>query len=325
MPLSEFQLIQHYFQAHAAGRDDVVLGIGDDAALVTPHPDCELVLAIDTLVAGVHFPLDTDAADIGYKLLAVNLSDLAAMGAEPSWMTLALTLPESDSQWLEKFSQGLFELADQYGVAIIGGDTTRGPLTLSLQAHGQLPGGSALQRSGARPGDSVFVTGVLGGAAIALAALQGEFELSPDEMDHCRARLDRPTPRLAVGQALRGIATAAIDISDGLMADLGHIAGQSGVGAEIVADQLPLDVIESASLSAERHRQLALTVGDDYELCFTAPDSAIEKIRAIAFSSDCSITEIGKITASESVRVVDWQGKPIELQLDGYQHFPEQK
>jgi len=321
MSLSEFDLIRRYFEAHNNSRNDVVLGVGDDAALVTPPLGRELVLAIDTLVAGVHFPLDTTPFDIGYKLLAVNLSDLAAMGSDPAWITLALTLPQADEAWLQGFADGLFSLADRYGVALIGGDTTRGPLTLSLQAHGSVPTGTALRRSGAEVGDRLFVTGALGGAALGLQALQGELSLSAEDLQQCRQRLDRPEPRVAAGQALRGLATAAVDISDGLIADLGHITAQSGVGAQLNVDALPLEPLIGSEPSMMLRQRAALSGGDDFELCFTLPAAHIAELEQAFAVIDCGYCEVGEIVSASGVALYRADGSEFEISLGGYDHF----
>jgi thiamine-monophosphate kinase len=307
--MHEFELIQHYFQ-HKNKRTDVLLGIGDDAALCQVPPDMALAVSVDTLVAGVHFPLDAMAADIGYKALAVNLSDLAAMGATPAWFTLALTLPKADEKWLHAFSEGLTELAHSADIGLIGGDTTRGPLSITVQVMGLVPAGQALRRDRARPGDWVYVTGTLGDAGLGLCV--HEYALSAVHQAYVRARLHRPTPRMAWGLALRGLAQCAIDISDGLAADLGHILSRSGCGAEITLTHLPLsDALRT--LPAPQAWALALGAGDDYELCFTlAPEQAAR------LTFPC--TRIGTISAVPGLRCFD-ENNQLWTPPSGYRHF----
>lgn len=301
-------------------RDDVLLGIGDDAAICSVPPGMQLITCTDTLVAGVHFPEDTAAADIGYKALAVNLSDMAAMGAEPAWMSLALTVPEMDWDWLQGFSEGLLALASEHGVALIGGDTTRGPLTVTVTVQGFVPAGSALRRDGARVGDDVWVTGSLGDAA---AALQ-QHQHGPMQSMKLRHRLDRPTPRVAAGLALRGLASAAIDVSDGLAQDLGHILSGSGVGAELELGRLPV----SASL-LDFHKDdtarwaLQLSGGDDYELCFTAPPAEAFAIEQAMAAAGVTASVIGHITAKSGLRCLTPDGEHLALEQTGYRHFAE--
>jgi thiamine-monophosphate kinase len=313
----EFSLIER-IRARASGRDDVVLGIGDDAALLRVPAGHELVLSTDTLVAGVHFPIETAAADIGWKALAVNLSDLAAMGAQPAWCTLALTLPADDADWLEAFLDGFCELADEHAVALVGGDTTRGPLSLTLAAHGFAPAGSALRRSGAHAGEDVWVTGTLGDAAGALR----QWRDGGMQSAKLRYRLDRPTPRVAAGLALRGLASAAIDLSDGLAADLGHVLAASGVGAELELGRLPTSrtLAEHFADDAARWR-LQLAGGDDYELCFTAPSAqALEIERAMA-ACEVSATVVGRTTRESGLRLLSPRGDAFVLEGAGFEHF----
>jgi thiamine-monophosphate kinase len=298
----EFELIER-IRARALPRPDVVLGIGDDAAIVRVPDGQELVFSTDTLVAGVHFPLDTLAADIGWKALAVNLSDLAAMGAEPAWISLALTLPESDGEWLDGFLDGFCELAAAHRVALVGGDTTRGPLSITLTAHGLLPAGRALRRDGARAGDEIWLTGTLGDAAGALRQWRGQGLQSAK----LRYRLDRPTPRVAAGLALRGLASAAIDISDGLAADLGRLP-TSRTLAEHFQDE------------SGRWR-LQLTGGDDYELCFTAAPAHALAIEQALAACDTPATVIGRIDAGAGLHLLRPDGEPFEVEAAGFQHF----
>jgi thiamine-monophosphate kinase len=317
---SEFDIIRHYFAGHPGRRDDVLAGIGDDAALLRVPPDRQLVVCIDTLVAGVHFSPETSAAAIGHKALAVNLSDLAAMGAEPAWATLALTLPESDSAWLAAFSEAFFELADRYAVQLVGGDTTRGPLCVTVQAHGFVPPGKALRRQGARPGDRIYVTGTLGDAGLALRP-----DAPGDE--HLRRRLDFPEPRIETGLVLRDYASAAIDISDGLLADLGHLLEGGRLGASLRIDSLPRSEAFLAAMRAldpERRNlyyDLPLGAGDDYELCFTvdAPASGALAERLAGVPGGCRW--IGTVEAAPGICCVRDDGTSYRAALSGYRHF----
>ncbi len=321
MSLGEFQLIERYFKRGYPQREDVVLGVGDDAAVVRVPAGQELVVAIDTLVAGVHFPDATAPAAVGHKALAVNLSDLAAMGADPAWATLALTLPRPDAAWVQGFAEGFLQLADHAGVALVGGDTTRGALTVSVQVAGYVPAGAALQRRGAKPGDQIWVTGQLGDAALALAALQERVVLQDDELAALRARLDYPAPRLAEGRALRGLAHAAIDLSDGLGADLGHVLDASGVGATLHAARLPLSAAVERYVSTSGDWAMVLGGGDDYELCFTAPETAHQEIEARFAELGTSGTVIGRIDERSGLRCVIEDGEILDPRSLGFQHF----
>lgn len=346
MALDEFGLIRRYFQrVPSAGTDTgagvpVRLGIGDDAALLDLPPGESLAVTTDTLVAGRHFPLTAAAFDIGWKALAVNLSDLAAMGARPQGVTLALTLPEADPDWLAGLSAGFFALADAEGVPLIGGDTTRGPLSLTVTALGSVPPALALRRDGARPGDLVCVSGTLGDAGLGLAlaldavpagvanAVTG---LSAAARDHALARLHRPSPRLALGLALRGIATAAMDVSDGLLQDLGHLlaasAGTGGpLGARLQLEHLPLSSALTAlagSGDAGREQMLAwaLAAGDDYELLFTLPPAAEKRLSALADALALPLACIGRVTEAPGLDL-RWRGQVLDVALPGgYRHF----
>ncbi len=312
MSCSEFSLIEKYFSRQTASRDDVLLGIGDDAAVMQLAPNEQLVVSTDTMVSGVHFPEDTSPFDIGYKLMAVNLSDLAAMGAVPRWASLALTLPDSNEIWLEEFSAGLFELAKQYSVQLVGGDTTRGSLTLSLTLQGTVTSNQYLQRGNAQVGDAIFVSGQLGDAGLALRQLLAKETINRD----CLVRLNQPTPRVELGQSLLGIANAAIDISDGLLADLGHVLDASQLGAHVQLQDLPLTEAVS-SLTAKGDWLLPLNAGDDYELCFTVPDSAIAQLER----QHCRLTRIGTVVEGKGISCFTSTGKwdlPDDL---GYEHF----
>jgi len=314
---NEFDLIER-IRARAATRPDVILGIGDDAALLQVPAGHELAVTTDTLIAGVHFPADTAAQDIGWKALAVNLSDLAAMGAEPAWISLALTMPEPDAEWLDDFLDGFCELADEHRVALVGGDTTHGPLAMTITAHGLVPAGLAIRRDGAGVNDDIWVTGTIGDATGALSQWRGNALMSAK----LRYRLDRPTPRIAAGIALRGLASAAIDISDGLLADLGHVMRRSGAGAELDLGRLPTSrtLAEHFPDDAERWR-LQLSGGDDYELCFTAaPAHALEIEQAMA-ACETSATVIGRITRETGLRLRTPEGEDFEPGASGYLHF----
>ncbi len=322
MPASEFSLIDRYFAVHSPHRPDVALGIGDDCALLIPPTNQQLVVTMDTLVVGVHFFADTDPEGLGHKTLAVNLSDLAAMGATPAWATLALTLPKADEDWLERFCRGLFALADRYGVQLVGGDTTHGPTTvITLQAHGFVPPGLALHRDGAKPGDGIYVTGTPGDAGLALAAVFGKAVVASEYRRYVQIRLDRPEPRLAEGMALRGVASAAIDISDGLAQDLGHVLERSGVGARLEVDRLPLSPALTASLDREAAIATALASGDDYELCFTVPPQRVAQLKSVAADWECRCSRIGLITAEPGLRLVRAEGPAFGLERSGYDHF----
>ena len=317
MALDEFDLIRRHFTRATPG---VRLGIGDDAALLDVPVGETLAVTSDTLVAGRHFPPDTAAFDIGWKALAVNLSDLAAMGARPLGVTLALTLPEADEDWLAAFAAGFFALAEREGVPLVGGDTTRGPLSLTVTALGSVPPAQALRRDGARPGDLLCVSGMVGDAGLGLAlALGGDPvpKLSPAARLLVRERLDRPEPRLALGLALRGLASAAMDISDGLAQDLGHLlAASGGLGARLALEQLPLSPALLACPSTQA-LTWALTAGDDYELLFTVPAACRDRLAGLP----TPVTVIGEVTAEPGLRLT-WQGQPWEHGLPGgFRHF----
>ncbi|HRQ66023.1 MAG TPA: thiamine-phosphate kinase [Xanthomonadaceae bacterium] len=313
--MPEFELIER-IRARASTRSDVALGIGDDGALLDPPPGMQLVAVVDTLVSGIHFPAGTQAADIGWKALAVNLSDLAAMGAEPAWALLSLTLPRDDKPWLDRFLDGFLELADRHRVALVGGDTTRGPLAVSVQLVGFVPRGQALLRSGARPGDRIWVTGTLGDAAAGLDMWPQRVRSRP-EMRPLFERLHRPQPRVEAGIALRGHAHAAIDISDGLLADLGHVCRASAVGAEVYASHLPSSSA-LAGLPVSRRQAWQLTGGDDYELLFALP---VDVDAGPLMPDALAVTEIGHIVAEPGVRVLDAEGRGMRIDRTGYRHF----
>lgn len=317
--MSEFELIARIRDRAAAARADVVLGIGDDAALLQPPAGRQLVVAMDTLNAGVHFPADTAPADIGWKALAVNLSDLAAMAAEPAWCTLSLSLPEADGAWVDGFLDGFLALAQAHGVALVGGDTTRGPLSVCVAAHGFVDPGRALRRDGARPGDLVWVSGTLGEAAGALAQWQQGVAVDPA----LRARLERPTPRIAVGRALAGVASACIDVSDGLLADLDHLCAASGVGASIRIDALPCSQVLREAFDPATRRELQAGGGDDYELCFSTGADARDAVAAIAQDAGVAIACIGEVVAGDGVRAFDAGGARWIPARAGHEHFAD--
>jgi thiamine-monophosphate kinase len=319
--LSEFELIQAYFTDLDGPRDDVVLGVGDDCALVRTPPGMQLALSIDTLVEGIHFFPDVDPESLGHKALAVNLSDLAAMGATPAWATLALTLPHADPPWLAAFSRGFAALAKRYEVQLIGGDTTRGPLTVTIQAHGWLPAGQALCRAGARVGDLIYVTGTLGDAGLALhQRLAGRpwQAVAPA----LRLRLERPEPRIETGLVLREIASAAIDLSDGLLADLDHILRASGCGAQVRLDRIPLSDPVAEAVETGAGWQLPLSSGDDYELCFTLPPAHQHRLARLSERLSLPITRIGEIETGSGLRCVQADGNLWRPDQPGYEHFP---
>lgn len=323
--MDEFGLIDHIAR-RADTRGGVVLGIGDDAALLQPPPGQLLAVTTDTLNAGVHFPAETLPADIGWKTLAASLSDLAAMGARPLWCTLSLSLPQADGCWLEGFIEGFFALADASGIALVGGDTTRGPLSLSLTAMGAIPDAQALRRDAARVGDDIWISGTPGEAAAALRLWQQgllDVRAPATDADHevLRQRLQRPAPRLQLGQALRGIAHAAADVSDGLLADLGHIARRSGVGAIVQATSVPVSPALCNALGPDAARDCVLRGGDDYELCFTAAPRQRDALLALSTQLALPLTRIGHITEGEGVVCED---RMDTGQANGYRHFMAQ-
>lgn len=318
----EFALIDRHF---ARPTPSAVLGPGDDCALVQPTPGMQLAVTTDMLVEGTHFLPATDPKNLGWKTLAVNLSDLAAMGARPRWVTLAGAMPAAEDAWIAAFAEGFFACASEYGVDVIGGDTTRGPLNLCVTALGEVEPGRALRRDGARTGDLIWVSGRPGLAALGLAQLQGRIALPHPWPRLCIAALEKPRPRVALGQALVGLATAAIDVSDGLLADLGHIAERSGCAAAVRLVQLP-HLPKGESYDADLRRlalECQLAGGDDYELCFTAPGSQSLAIGQIAARLELPLWCIGEMTAGPAgdVTVFDPDGKPVEFERKGYEHF----
>ena len=316
--MDEFALIRQYFAALTPARADIPLGIGDSAALLAPTAGEELAVSTDTLIAGRHFPDHTAPADIGWKALAVNLSDLAAMGAEPWAFTLALSLPTADPAWLQAFADGLGALARSAGIALIGGDTTRGPLAITITVMGRVPAGQALRRSGAKPGDIVCVTGTLGDAALGLR--HAEARDAGADVAWLQARLHRPTPRLAAGHALRGLAHAAIDLSDGLAGDLAHVLAASGVGADLRDDLLPSSAAFDAQAAPAERLALQACGGDDYELCLCILPELVAD--AIAACAPLPLTVIGRVAREPGLRFRRASGAIIALPASGYRHFP---
>ncbi|MEW8028914.1 MAG: thiamine-phosphate kinase [Candidatus Thiodiazotropha sp.] len=317
--ISEFDLINDYFADMTSPRGDVALGIGDDAALLRVPQGKDLAVSVDTLVAGVHFFHDVSPVDLGHKVLAVNLSDLAAMGAEPAWATLAVTLPGIDDLWISEFCRGFSELAAHYNLQLVGGDTTSGPLSITVQVQGLLPMGKGLTRSGARVGDDIYVTGTLGDAALALVCKREGG--NREEMQHLLQRLERPLPRVEAGIALRGFASSAIDISDGLAADLGHVLKSSGVGARVELDRIPLSPSVRASLRESKDWSIVIAGGDDYELCFTLPSVHRDRVAAIARRTGVAMTRIGVIEAQSDLHCLLPDGSLWSPARTGYEHF----
>lgn len=316
---SEFDIIEQYFTRNYSDNTSVILGIGDDAAITSIPAGMQQVIAIDTLVENVHFKKDTSAYDIAWKSLAVNLSDLAAMGATPSWFTLALTLPDVSATWLSDFSKGLFTLAEQYKISLIGGDTTRGPLTISVQVAGFVPQGKALLRSGAKPGDHIYVTGNIGDGCAGLAVQQAG-AIDSDDV-YLLNRLQQPIPRVAFGQSLIGMANACIDVSDGLLADLSHMLVASGVGASLDLDKMPLSDACNHKSEALKLSRLALAQGgDDYELCFTVPENKLSMLDCNSNELGISITQVGVIEAEIGLRCYE-NHNLLDPGKTGYLHF----
>jgi len=318
--MGEFDLIARYFKRPAKRSP---LGVGDDCALLAPAPGMQLAVSSDMLVEGRHFLSTVDPARLGHKSLAVNLSDLAACGARPLAFTLALALPGIDEPWLEGFSRGLFALADEHGCELVGGDTTRGPLNICITVFGEVPAGAALLRSGARAGDDVWVSGTLGDARLALEVFRGTLTLPADVFSMARQRMEQPTPRVALGQALRGTASSAVDVSDGLVGDLGHILASSRVGATLDADAAVslVAAAASSSLGADVLRTCALSGGDDYELVFTAAPSARAAVEQAGRDSVTRVTRIGRIEAEPGLRIVDAGGSPVAQRFGSFDHF----
>ncbi|WP_374241368.1 thiamine-phosphate kinase [Zoogloea sp.] len=316
---SEFALIRRHFTRPARHTD---LAVGDDAALIRPSAGMQLAISTDMLVAGTHFFADTDPEDLGWKTLAVNVSDLAAMGAAPRWVVLAASLPAADEAWIAAFARGFFACSEAFGIDVIGGDTTRGPLNLCPTIFGEVPVGQAITRAGARPGDDLWISGAPGRAALGLAQLRGEATLAGADRADCLAALHRPQPRVALGLALRGLASSLLDVSDGLLGDLGHILEQSAVGAVISAGALPLAPLEAACGDAALAFRACTAGGDDYELLFTAPVARRAEVGALAERLHLPLHRIGSITpAEQGLRLRDHDGQLRPLAANGYDHF----
>jgi len=321
--MGEFELIRRHFARPAAPGSAVVLGVGDDCALLRPSPGHLLAVSTDMLVEGRHFFADVDPAALGHKALAVNLSDLAAMGARPLGFTLALSLPRADEAWLSAFASGLFALADAHACPLVGGDTTRGPLNICITVFGELRPGHALRRDAGQAGDDLYISGRTGEARLALAQLRGETWAPQPPNADARTRLERPTPRLALGLALAGIARAALDVSDGLLGDLGHILAASAVGADIELAALPV-APTLAGLAEAQRLECLLAGGDDYELLFTAAPGMRDDVMAAAHASDTPVTRIGRLTERPLLRLLDADGQPVaQPLLRGFDHFAD--
>jgi thiamine-monophosphate kinase len=315
---SEFDLIARYFSRPT---HNAILGVGDDAALVRPSEGAEIAVSSDTLVAGIHFLSDAQPRAVGHKALAVNLSDLAAMGARPRWVLLAITLPQIDANWLSEFADAFYRLAQNYGVDLIGGDTTRGPLAITVTVIGEVSSGMALQRDSARPGDDIWVSGQIGSAALALAHLRGDVRLKGGGLQECLAKLHTPEPRIDLGRELAGVANSAIDVSDGLVADAEHIAQRSDVRMEISYADVPCAPEVMSMKDQPLARQAILAGGDDYELLFSAPPDRSALIDAISARLRLALSRIGRVRAGSGVVVLDESGKAIELKVKGHDHF----
>jgi thiamine-monophosphate kinase len=317
--MGEFDLIARYFKRPV---QRAALGVGDDCALLRPTPGMQLAVSSDMLVEGRHFLSTVDPRKLGHKALAVNLSDLAACGAKPLAFTLALALPSADAAWLAPFAEGLLALADAHGCELVGGDTTRGPLNICITVFGEVPAGQALLRSGAKVGDDIYVSGTVGDARLALEVFRGHLAVPQDVFALARARMEQPTPRVALGQALQGVATAAVDVSDGLLGDLGHVLAASGVGARIETQAaLALMACPPGALSEAQRLDFALAGGDDYELVFTAPASARGRVEGASIRAETLVTRIGQIEAEHGLRLVDAQGQVSEGRYASFDHF----
>jgi thiamine-monophosphate kinase len=331
--MGEFDLIARYFTRPVRPGSRAALGVGDDCALLQPAAGMQLAISSDMLVEGRHFLSTVDPFTLGHKALAVNLSDLAACGAKPLAFMLALSMPRAEAAWLEPFSRGLFALADAHGCELVGGDTTQGPLNICITVFGEVPKGQALLRSGAKAGDDIYVSGQLGDARLALEAFRGTLALPAEVFEATRARMEQPTPRVALGQALRGCATAAVDVSDGLLGDLGHVLKASGVGASIdtavaidlMAAGAPMATVRASNgaplLSPERQLEYVLAGGDDYELVFTAPVAARTAVEAASQQAGTPVARIGRIEAQAGVRLLDARGQALDKRYASFDHF----
>lgn len=320
--MKEFELIKKYFTEQAVSRKDVLLGIGDDCALLAPAERQNIAVTTDTLVAGVHFPQETAPRAIGHKAIAVNLSDLAAMGAEPSWVSIAITLPEIDEEWVGEFCAGVFELCEFYNVQLVGGDTTQGPLSITVTAQGLIPANKHISRSGAKAGDWLYVTGEIGDAALALQHYYGKVELSKEALELANQRLNYPKPRVLAGQTLREYASSAIDLSDGLLSDLEHISKSSNVGVNIVLEDLPISNVLYDTLGQQSAIELALQGGDDYELLFTvSADNKVGMETALA-NVGVTVTCIGQLNATDKITTT-LNSQVTQINAQGFEHFSQ--
>lgn len=319
--MKEFELIKSFFAERGKQRQEVALGIGDDAAIVKIPDNCELVISTDTLVEGVHFFKGMDPQALGHKAIAVNLSDIAAMGGEPAWVSLALTLPTIEPDWVQSFSDGIFETCQYYNVQVIGGDTTQGPLSITVTVHGFVPEGKALKRSGAKPGDYIYVTGSLGDAGVAVDWQNDKLSIPEKYQAVLRNRLECPTPRVAVGQAIRDFASSAIDVSDGMISDLQHILNASGVGAAIDVDHLPLSQALRQSVPESEYLRYALAAGDDYELLFTVPSDKKGGLEVNLAQYNVDVTCIGQLQGLTPELILRKGGEPTDLTFAGFEHF----
>lgn len=318
--MKEFNLIKQFFTEQVVNRKDVVLSIGDDCALIAPAERQHIAVTTDTLVSGVHFPINTPPRAIGHKAIAVNLSDLAAIGAEPTWISLALTLPEFDNSWLTEFCAGLFELCEYYNIQLIGGDTTQGPLSITVTAQGLVPIDTPLLRSGAKTGDWIFVTGELGDASLALQDIQGKVSIEAVFKEQIHTKLNYPKPRVLAGQSLREYASSAIDLSDGLISDLEHICLASGVGANLVLDALPLSTVLRDTLGVDKAIEVALAGGDDYELLFTVSEDNKVGMETALGNAGIPVTCIGQINTSDKITTT-MNNKAVSINVKGFEHF----
>lgn len=316
--MSEFDLIHRHFTRSTRHTN---LGVGDDAALISISQGMELAISADMLVAGTHFFADCDPYQLGWKSLAVNISDMAAMGAIPRWATLAIALPEESEPWLSEFSKGFFACADVFNVDLIGGDTTRGPLNISVQIMGEVPTGKAIKRSGAKVNEDIWVSGKLGDAAMTLAVMEQHFDLDLSDLNQIKNALHTPQPRVALGQALLGVASSAIDISDGLLADLGHILKASKLGAIIRLNQVPISDTVHKNLHLNQVKNMVLAGGDDYELCFTAPSNKHAEITSLCKTLNLSLSHIGHITANTDLIVHGLDDEILNIKETGFDHF----
>lgn len=319
--MTEFEIIQKFFVSHSSPRSDVILGVGDDAAIVRPPVNHDLVITTDSLIENIHFYKNDAAFDLGYKVLAISLSDIAAMGAEPAWAMLSLSIPKVEDKWLTDFCQGFFQLLNQYSMSLIGGNTAKGQRQFTTQVTGFVPPNKALRRHGAKVGDLIYVTGTLGDAGLALAVLEKKIKIPKEYHADIFEKFYRPAPRVNEGITLRQFATSAIDVSDGLAADLMHILQQSGVGATIKTHRLPLSKTLRTCIKPELAWKLALTAGEDYELCFTIPPQLQSSFELMFGSYDCGYICVGKIEAEKGLRVIDPNNKPFNFGQGGYDHF----